>query len=59
MRRGKVIHFVDQYTGWFGEGCWRSHGRRFIKRLEHRHNRRVLNLATRKETQYDERQDTH
>lgn len=34
-----MLKLADKYTGWIGEGCMRSNGRRFIKRLEHRHNR--------------------
>lgn len=37
----RLLKFADKRTGWLGEGCWRSHGRRFIKRLEHRHNRHM------------------
>jgi hypothetical protein len=36
----KLVKLADKYTGWFGEECWRAHGRRFIKKLEHRYNRR-------------------
>jgi hypothetical protein len=36
----RLLKLEDKYTGWSGEECWRPHGRRFIKRLEHRYNRR-------------------
>lgn len=36
----RLIKLPDRYTGWLGEGCWRSRGRRFVKRLEHRAIRR-------------------
>lgn len=38
MRR--LVKLADKYTGWLGEGCWRRNGRRFVKRIEHRYNRR-------------------
>jgi len=47
MRHSKCIKLIDRRTGYYGEGCWRSLGRRFIKRLEHRYNRRVLNKELR------------
>lgn len=43
----RLLKLIDRRTGWYGEGCWRAAGRRFIKRLEHRYNRRVLNKQTR------------
>jgi hypothetical protein len=39
-KRPKLLKLTDKYTGWLGEEAWRQKGRRFIKRLEHRHNRR-------------------
>ena len=41
--RPKLLKLTDKYTGWMGEGCWTAKGRRFIKRLQTRHNRRILN----------------
>ena len=37
----RLLKLEDRYTGWSGEECWRAPGRRFIKRREHRHNRRT------------------
>ena len=31
----------DKYTGWWTEECFRAQGRKWAKRLEHRHNRRL------------------
>lgn len=39
--REKLLKLADKYTGWIGEECWRQNGRKFIKRLQARHNRRV------------------
>jgi len=51
MRRtSKCVKFADKRTGWYGEGCWRPAGRRFLKRLEHRHNRHVARKVVYKET---------
>lgn len=36
----RLVKLADKRTGWIGEGCYRSNGRRFVKRWEHRHNRR-------------------
>ncbi len=36
----RLLKLTDKYTGWTGEECWRAPDRRFLKRLEHRHNRR-------------------
>lgn len=36
----RLVKLADKYTGWMGESCLNSPARRFIKRLEHRHNRR-------------------
>lgn len=38
--RFRLLKLEDKHTGWVGEGCWRARGRRFIKKLEHRYNRR-------------------
>lgn len=40
----RLLHLPTKYTGWLGEDCWRSRGRRFIKRLEHRAYRRFGKL---------------
>lgn len=47
----RLLKFEDKRTGWVGEGCWRMHGRRFIKRLEHRHNRHAARMMIKKELQ--------
>lgn len=39
-RKGKLLKLVNKYTGWIGENCWGQRGRKFLKRWEHRHNRR-------------------
>lgn len=39
--RPKLAKLVDRYTGWLGEAFTKAYGRRFIKRLTSRHNRRV------------------
>lgn len=36
----RLLRLEDKRTGYVGEECWRARGRKFIKRLEHRHNRR-------------------
>lgn len=41
MRHSKCVKLSDRRTGWYGDGCWRQRGRAFIKRLEHRYNRRI------------------
>lgn len=41
--REKLLKRVDKYTGWIGECCNGALGRRFIKRLQRRANRRYLN----------------
>lgn len=38
--RAKLLKLCDKYTGWIGEGNYRSAGKRFLKRLQHRYNRR-------------------
>lgn len=43
----RLVKFEDRYAGWLGEGCMRPLGRRFIKRLEHRHNRHAARAAIR------------
>lgn len=45
----RLLKLSDKRTGWLGEGCTRTNGRRFIKRYEHRHNRHVSRAAIRKE----------
>ena len=35
-----LMKLADRHTGWIGETCHRQNGRRFIKRFEHRYNRR-------------------
>jgi hypothetical protein len=48
-RRRAPFKLTDKRTGWYGEGCWRSHGRKFLKKLEHRHNRRCGQQEIRQE----------
>lgn len=48
MRR-VPLKLSTRRTGWYGEGCYRQLGRRFLKRLEHRHNRHTANAALRRE----------
>lgn len=48
--RPKLVKLPDRYTGWLGEGCWRAHGRNFIKRLQRRALRRFNKVLTNKET---------
>jgi hypothetical protein len=51
VRRAKsCVKFLDKRTGWYGEGCYGPLGRAFIKRLEHRHNRRFEKKLTKEET---------
>lgn len=38
--RVNLLRLPDRYTGWMGEQCWRSHGKRFLKKLQHRAVRR-------------------
>lgn len=38
--REKLVKFDDKRTGWYGESCFAAEGRKFIKRLQRRHNRR-------------------
>ncbi len=45
----RLLKLADKRTGWYGEGCWRARGRRFIKRLEHRYNRRYNKWLTKQE----------
>jgi len=42
--RPRMLKLQAKYSGWIGEGCWRSLGKRFIKNLEHRANRRYGKL---------------
>jgi len=41
--REKSVKFFGKRVGWYGEQCWSQHGRKFIKRLMRRMNRRWLN----------------
>ena len=52
-RQAGVVKLADKRTGWYGEGCWRAAGRRFMKRLEHRHNRHFWNALTLKEARWN------
>lgn len=48
-RRSKLLKLPNRYTGWVGEDCWRSEGRRFLKRLEHRAKRRFADRQIKEE----------
>lgn len=39
--KDRLVKFEDKRTGWLGEEASAQEGRKFIKELEHRHNRRV------------------
>lgn len=39
-KKGRLLREEGKYSGWVGEDCWRQHGRKYIKRREHRANRR-------------------
>ena len=41
--REKTLKFFGKRTGWYGENCWAAEGRKFIKRVVKRSNRRFLN----------------
>ncbi len=38
--REKCVKFFGKRTGWYGENCWAQEGKKFIKRLIRRANRR-------------------
>lgn len=44
----RLLKLSDKYTGWFGESCINRQARRFIKPMEHRHNRHVARAQMRK-----------
>lgn len=43
--REKTVKFFGKRTGWYGEGCYKQEGRKFIKRLVRRINRHVMNAS--------------
>lgn len=47
--RFKLVKLPDRYTGWLGESCWRSRGKRFLKKLQHRALRRFFKKEIAKE----------
>lgn len=48
--REKSLKFFGKRTGWYGEQCWAQEGRKFIKRMVRRANRRWLNKLMNTET---------
>jgi hypothetical protein len=40
--REKTLRFFGKRTGWYGENCWAQEGRKFIKTMVVRANRRWL-----------------
>ncbi len=51
MRKSRDVKLHDKYTGYFGEGCWAPRGRRWIKRIEHKYNRRAQKIELNNEIQ--------
>ncbi len=51
--RVRLVKFDDKRTGWFGESCFAAEGRKFIKKLQHRHNRRNAQKIIQKELNYE------
>lgn len=49
VAREVSFKLVDKYTGWYGDGCWAQEGRKFLKRLQRRHNRHVLDRSWQQE----------
>lgn len=47
--REKTLKFFGKRTGYYGENCWAQEGRKFIKRLVKRANRRWLNKLAQSE----------
>jgi hypothetical protein len=39
--RSRLLKLEDKRTGWQGEQCYAQEGKDFLKKFEHRHNRRV------------------
>jgi len=48
----RLVKLESSYKGWTGENCWRTNGRRFIKRFEHRRNRQYGKSVVWRETAY-------
>lgn len=41
-----LVKLSDKYTGWMGEGYTKPKSRRFLKRWEHKYNRRAAKKLT-------------
>jgi len=50
--REKTLRFFGKRTGYYGENCWAQEGRKFIKRLVARANRRWLKIQLFKELEH-------
>jgi hypothetical protein len=50
--REKLVKFENKRTGWFGESCFAAEGRKFIKKLQHKYNRKAGKLQVKQELNY-------